>query len=149
MVAAFRRRDRRRNDHQSPERLNSSCIRSTIVATACLHLSRSAFPNFIPLMAQFTSVRDFAVARSTKTPMNNSQEGSNVLTASVIANCKTVEEISSRPLFFFLGRGGISVYSSTEETSPKNSGAFRYGSNFGRTHARSPVRWQSNLYWLG
>jgi hypothetical protein len=94
-------RPSRQNDHRSPERSNSSCMRSTIVATACTHLSRSAFPNFIPLMAQLAPELDFALARSTKTPMNNSQEGSNVLTASVIANCKIVEETNSRPRFVF------------------------------------------------
>jgi hypothetical protein len=42
----------------------------------------------------------------------------------VIANCKIVEEISSRPRFFFWGRGVISVYSSTEQTFPKDQGLF-------------------------
>jgi hypothetical protein len=77
---------------------NSRLSRSTITDKAVLQFSLSAFPNLIPLTAQFVSSRDFGVRRSIKTPMKGSQRGSDLLTAVAMATSKVSHLICSREL---------------------------------------------------
>jgi hypothetical protein len=77
-------------------RINSRCIRSTIVVSALLHLFRSAWPYRTPLIAQFASRRSLGVSRCTMTPTKPSHLGSAFLTASVIADCKRSRETELR-----------------------------------------------------
>jgi|SRR5512142_577172 hypothetical protein len=63
-------------------------MRFTMVAMALPDFSRSALPNFTPLIPQFAPNRDLGVSRLTKTPTKPSQAGSALLTASAIADCK-------------------------------------------------------------
>jgi hypothetical protein len=90
----------------SAEISNSRLSRSTITDKAVLQFSRSAFPNLIPLTAQFVSSRDFGVRRSIKTPMKGSQRGSDLLTAVTMATSKVSHLICSRELtdLLFLAR---------------------------------------------
>ena len=88
---------------------NSRLSRSTIMDKAVLQLSRSAFPNLIPLTAQFASSRDFGVRRSIKTPMKGPQRGSDLWTAVAMATSKVAHLICSRELtdLRFLARDTI------------------------------------------
>jgi hypothetical protein len=81
---------------RSEASLNSRCIRSTIVASARLDLSRSAFPNLTPLIAQFASKRALGVSRRTITSTKAAQSGSALFTASAIADCKWAFETDLR-----------------------------------------------------
>jgi hypothetical protein len=83
-------------------RINSRCIRSTIVVSALLHLSRSALPNRTPLIVQFASRRALGVSRCTITPAKASQSGLAFLTASVIADSKRSRETELRSVDDFL-----------------------------------------------
>jgi hypothetical protein len=80
----------------SAARLNSRCMRSTMVASAILDLFRSAWPNRTPLIAQFASKRACGVSRRTITPTKSAQSGSAFLTASAIADCKRSLETELR-----------------------------------------------------
>jgi hypothetical protein len=80
----------------SAARLNSRCIRSTIVASATLDVSRSALPNRTPLIAQSASKPAFGVCRCTMTPTKPLHLGSAFLTALAIADCKRSRETELR-----------------------------------------------------
>jgi hypothetical protein len=76
--------------------VNSRCIRSIMVASACVDLSRSALPNRTPLTDQFAPKRALGDSGWTITPTKDSQPGSDFFTASVIADCKRSSETELR-----------------------------------------------------
>src|SRR6266436_3051047 len=70
-------------------------MRSTMLASTLLDLSRSALPNLTPLIDQFASKHGFGSSALTKTPTKASQPGS-AFTASVIANSRLALESKTR-----------------------------------------------------
>jgi hypothetical protein len=79
-----------------PESANSPCIRATMTERAWPALCRSDRPNLMPLISQFASSRDCGRLCSTITSTKSLHSGSNCLTASRIADCKSAHEISCR-----------------------------------------------------
>ena len=67
-----------------------------MVATVLSTVARSALPNLTPLTAQFVSKRDFGFVCWTITPTKPLQSGSDVWTASVMADCRVADAIKLR-----------------------------------------------------
>src|SRR6476620_5490151 len=82
---------------------NSSCICATMAIKASLAVFLSALPYLAPASSQFASRRDPGVFGRTTTPMNASQPGVAVLTASPIADWSSGRGIETRALKSFLG----------------------------------------------